>query len=83
MKGKVLVVIKNIFCIITILWSFLMLFEYTFVLIGVPGIIYEVFDFCILFLYLGIFAVPTLFIVSAILMAVTGKNMKKRILKNY
>ena len=85
MKDKVLVAIKNIFCVLTVLWSFLMLFEYTVILIGVPqisGILYEVFDFCVLFLYIGIFAVPLLFFVSAILMAVVrGKYQKKSIEK--
>ena len=54
MKDKVLVAIKNIFCVLTVFWSLLMLFEYTIILIGVPqisGILYEVFDFCVLFLY--------------------------------
>ena len=85
MKDKVLVAIKNIFCVLTVLWSFLMLFEYTVILIGVPQIsriLYEVFDFCVLFLYIGIFAVPLLFLVSAILMAVVrGKYQKKSIEK--
>ena len=85
MKEKVLVAIKNIFCVLTVLWSFLMLFEYTIILIGIPqvsGILYEVFDFCVLFLYIGIFAVPLLFFVSAILMVVVrGKYQKKSIEK--
>ena len=37
MKEKVLVAIKNIFCVLTVLWSLLMLFEYTIILIGVPN----------------------------------------------
>jgi len=85
MKEKVLFAIKNIFCVLTVLWSLLMLFEYTIILIGIPrisGILYEVFDFCVLFLYIGIFAVPFLFFVSAILMAVvSGKYQKKSIEK--
>ena len=57
-----------------------MLFEYTIILIGAPqisGILYEVFDFCVLFLYIGIFAAPLLFFVSAILMAIVKKNYQK------
>ena len=80
MKDKVLVVIKNIFCVLTVLWSLLMLFEYTIILIGAPqisGILYEFFDFCVLFLYIGIFAVPLLFFVSAILMAVVREKYQK------
>ena len=84
MKEKVLVAIKNIFCVLTVLWSFLMLFEYTIILIGIPqvsGILYEVFDFCVLFLYIGIFAVPLLFLVSAILIAVVREKYQKRVLE--
>ena len=81
MKEKVLDAIKNIFCVLTVLWSLLMLFEYTLILIGVPpisGILYEVFDFCVLFLYIGIFAVPLLFLVSAILIAVVREKYQKK-----
>lgn len=81
MKEKVLVAIKNIFCVLTVLWSLLMLFEYTIILIGVlqiSGILYEVFDFCVLFLYIGIFAVPLLFLVSAILIAVVREKYQKK-----
>ncbi len=34
------------------------------------GFLYEIFDFLVIFLYLGIFAVPLLFFISLILMAI-------------
>lgn len=78
MKIKSIIVIKNIFCIITIIWSVIMLVEYSLVLvpINLDGFLYEMFDFCVIFLYLGIFAVPLLLLLSTIFMAVVREKYK-------
>ena len=78
MKKNPIIVIKNIFCSITVIWSTIMLAEYSAALLpdfSLSGIIFEVFDF-VIFLYSGIWAVPILLLVSIILMAVVGKKYK-------
>lgn len=69
---KALYIIKNIFCILTIIFSGIMLIEYSAVLLPyqLHGFLFEIFDFLAIFLYLGIFAVPLLLLVSVILMAI-------------
>ena len=78
MKNKLLI-IKNIFCAITVIWSFIMLMTYSSILLPVQftGILYYVFDFSVLFLFLGIWCVPVLFIVSLVLIACVRKNNKE------
>ena len=78
MKKKPIIVIKNIFCIITIIWTVMMLLEYSIVLssLKLEGLLYEIFDFFIIFLYTGIFAVPILLLISSILMAVIREKYK-------
>ena len=70
MKGKV-VIVKNIFCIMTVVWSLIMLIEYVLVLLPfqLTGILLEIFDFFVIFLYSGILCVPVLFILSTVLIA--------------
>ena len=78
MKKNPIIVIKNIFCSITVIWSTIMLAEYSAALLpdfSLSGIIFEVFDF-VIFLYSGIWAVPILLLVSIILMAVVSKKYK-------
>lgn len=74
MKNKPIIIIKNIFCVITIIWSAIMLTEYLVVLLPfqLKGILFEIADFLVIFLYLGIVAVPILFIISAIFIGVAG-----------
>ncbi len=70
MYGKI-VIVKNIFCIMTVVWSLIMLIEYVLVLLPfqLTGISLEIFDFFVIFLYSGILCVPVLFILSTVLMA--------------
>lgn len=78
MKKNAIMFIKNLFCIITIIWSVIMLLEYSIVLLSLKleGFLYEMFDFFIIFLYIGIFAVPFLLLLSSILMAVIKEKYK-------
>ena len=74
---KPIVVIKNVFCTITVIWSAIMLIEYLLVLIPIElnHFFFEIFDFFVNFLYAGILGVPLLFILSTIFMAIVrGKN---------
>ena len=68
MKNK-LVIAKNIFCIVTTAWSSVMLTEYILVLMPfqLKGFLFEIFDALIMLLFLGIWCLPVLFIVSTIL----------------
>ena len=75
MKNKPIIIIKNIFCVITIIWSAIMLTEYLVVLLPfqLKGILFEIADFLVIFLYLGIIAVPILFIISEIFIVLGDK----------
>lgn len=77
MKNK-LVFAKNIFCIITVVWSSIMSAEYISVLLpfNLKGVLLEIFDFFLIFLYLGIWCVPVLFLVSLILLAWVREKYK-------
>ncbi len=70
MKNK-LVISKNIFCILTVTWSSIMLVEYIFVLLPfqINCVLFGIFDSLIILLYLGIWCVPVLCTVSIVLMA--------------
>ena len=76
MQKNLLVVIKNIFCTLTIIWAAIMLTEYLFVLLPfqLHGFLFYIFDFFVILLYLGIWAVPVLLLISLILMAVVRKK---------
>lgn len=78
MKKNPIIVIKNIFCSITVIWSAIMLAEYSAALLpdSLSSILFEILDSFLIFLYLGIWAVPILLLVSIILMAVVGKKYK-------
>ena len=78
MKKNPIIVIKNIFCIITVIWSTIMLAEYSAALLpdSLSSILFEILDSFLIFLYLGIWVVPILLLVSIILMAVVGKKYK-------
>lgn len=78
MKKNPIIVIKNIFCIITVIWSAIMLAEYSAALLpdSLSSILFEILDSFLIFLYLGIWVVPILLLVSIILMAVVGKKYK-------
>ena len=78
MKKKPIIVIKSFFCIITIIWSAIMLVEYLLVLIPIDlnNILFEIFDFLVIFLYAGILGVPVLFILSSIFIAIVGRKYK-------
>lgn len=78
MKKNPIIVIKNIFCIITVIWSAIMLAEYSAALLpdSLSSILFEILDSFLIFLYLGIWVVPILLLVSLILMAVVGKKYK-------
>ncbi len=78
MKKNPLITTKNIFCISTIIWSVLMLLEYLMVLIPIPlgPFLFEIFDFFLIFLYLGIWGVSVLFIISTILMTIVRVKYK-------
>lgn len=77
MQKNSIIIIKNVFCVITIIWTLIMMFEYLLILtpFNLQGLIYEVFDFFIIFLYFGIFAVPALLIISIILMSVIKEKL--------
>ena len=77
MQKNSVIIIKNVFCVITIIWTLIMMFEYLLILtpFNLQGLIYEVFDFFIIFLYFGIFAVPALLIISIILMSVIKEKL--------
>ena len=79
MKKNPIIVIKNIFCIITVIWSAIMLAEYSAALLpdSLSSILFEILDSFLIFLYLGIWVVPILLLVSIILMAVVGKKVQK------
>lgn len=62
-----LVTVKNVFCGVTLAWSAIMLVEYLLALVGVPSFLAPVFNFLLLFLYLGIWGVPVLFLLSTVL----------------
>ena len=76
MKKKPIVIVKNIFCTITIVWSAIMLIEYVLVILPVSlsGLLFEIFDFLVIFLYSGIFAVPVLLLLSIILLSAVSKK---------
>lgn len=78
MKKNPIIVIKNIFCSITVIWSAIMLAEYSAALLpdSLSSILFEILDSFLIFLYLGIWVVPILLLVSIILMAVVGKKYK-------
>ena len=78
MRKNPIIVIKNIFCIITVIWSAIMLAEYSAALLpdSLSSILFEILDSFLIFLYLGIWVVPILLLVSIILMAVVGKKYK-------
>ena len=78
MKKNPIIVIKNIFCIISVIWSAIMLAEYSAALLpdSLSSILFEILDSFLIFLYLGIWVVPILLLVSIILMAVVGKKYK-------
>ena len=78
MKKNPIIVIKNIFCIITVIWSAIMLAEYSAALLpdSLSSILFEILDSFLIFLHLGIWVVPILLLVSIILMAVVGKKYK-------
>ena len=78
MKKNPIIVIKNIFCSITVIWSAIMLAEYSAALLPdrLSSILFEILDSSLIFLFLGIWAVPILLLVSIILMAVVGKKYK-------
>lgn len=75
MKHKPIIIIKNILCSVTIIWSAIMLAEYVMVLLPVDinGFLFELFDFFVIFLYAGIVGVPVLFVLSAIFMAIAKR----------
>lgn len=75
---KKTLIIKNVFCLITIVWSVIMLIEYSLILLHVQleGILFEIFDFLTLFLFLGIFAVPVLLLASMVLIFYVHKKCK-------
>ncbi len=79
MKNKPIIIIKNIFCVITIIWSAIMLTEYSVVLLPVElkGFLFEIADFLIIFLYLGIIGVPVLFAISTVLIGIVKWKYKK------
>lgn len=76
MKKKSILVVKNIFCTITIIWSAIMLIEYVMILLPVDlsRFGFSIFDFFVIFLYSGIFAVPILLLLSIIFMAIVSKK---------
>lgn len=76
MKKNPIIVIKNVFCSITVVWSAIMLIEYIMVLmrVNISGLMFEIFDFLVVFLYSGIFAVPILLLLSIILLSVVSKK---------
>ncbi len=75
---KPIIVIKNFFCIITVVWSAIMLTEYLLVLIPIEwnSFLFEIFDFFIIFLYAGILGVPILFILSVIFLVIVRTKHK-------
>ncbi len=75
MKNK-LVLIKNIFCVLTVIWSSVMFMKYVSILIPIHfyGVLYYIFDFFLIFLYLGIWCVPILFVISSILIILLRKK---------
>ena len=79
MKKNSGIVVKNIFCTITVIWSAIMLIEYVMILLPVSlsGLLFEIFDFLVVFLFSGVFAVPILLLLSIILMAVVSKKYEK------
>lgn len=76
MKKKPILVVKNIFCTITIIWSAIMLIEYVMILfpVDLSRFWFSIFDFFVIFLYSGIFAVPILLLLSIIFMAIVSKK---------
>ena len=78
MKKNPLITTKNIFCVLTVSWSVLMLIEYLVCILPIQlnDFLFEIFDFLVIFLYLGIWGVPVLFIISIILMAIERVKYK-------
>ena len=52
MKKNPIIVIKNVFCSITVVWSAIMLIEYIMVLmrVNISGLMFEIFGFLFIFL---------------------------------
>ena len=77
-------IIKNIFCVLTVSWSVLMLIEYLVCILPIQlnDFLFEIFDFLVIFLYLGIWGVPVLFIISIILMAIERVKYKNSDIKD-
>lgn len=75
---NILVNVKNIFCIVTVILSSIMLIEYLITLLPLQstGFLFAIFDFFMFFLYFGVFCVPVLFIVSTILMVLVRVKHK-------
>ena len=75
MKNK-LVILKNIFCVLTVVWSAIMLIEYIVILLPfqLPGLLFDIFDFLVIFLFMGIMCVPVLFVLSAMLIVLVRKK---------
>lgn len=76
MKKNALVAVKNIICFITVVWAGIVLVEYTVVLLPFKpsGFLFDIFDFFVIFLFIGIWAVPLLLLISLIFMAVVRKK---------
>lgn len=73
---KNIIKLKNVFCILTVIWSIIMLVEYIAVLLPytLKGFIFDIFDFLVIFLYLGIWCVPVLFVISITLILRVKKH---------
>ena len=78
MKKNPLITIKNIFCVLTVSWSVLMLIEYLVCIVPIQlnDFLFEIFDFLLIFLYLGIWGLPIVFVISIILMAIVKVKYK-------
>lgn len=78
MKKNPLITTKNIFCVLTVSWSVLMLIEYLVCIVPIQlnDFLFEIFDFLLIFLYSGIWGVPILFVISIILMAIVKVKYK-------
>lgn len=78
MKKNPLVATKNIFCVLTVSWSVLMLIEYLVCILPIQlnDFLFEILDFFVIFLFLGIWGVPVLFLISTILMIIVRVKYK-------
>lgn len=78
MKKNPLISTKNIFCVLTVSWSVLMLIEYLVCIVPIQlnDFLFEIFDFLLIFLYLGIWGLPIVFVISIILMAIVKVKYK-------